>query len=186
MAAGARDVAELGVAPDDTIVGIAASGATPYVLGGLQTARERGALLVSLACNRPSKIEALADIGIAPLVGPEVIAGSTRLKAGTAQKMVLNMLSTGIMVRLGKTFGNLMVDVQPTNNKLRRRARRIVEEACGISTDEAEAALAACGGNVKGAIVTVLAGVSPDEARQYLEASGGIVRQALRLAASNH
>jgi anhydro-N-acetylmuramic acid kinase len=184
MAAGARDVAALGVAANDTVVGIAASGATPYVLGGLRAGRERGALLVSLACNRPSEIEALADIGIAPLVGPEVIAGSTRLKAGTAQKMVLNMLSTGVMVRLGKTFGNLMVDVQPTNNKLRRRAVRIVEQACGISPDEAQAVLEACGGDVKAAIVTVLAGVAPDEARQYLEASGGIVRQTLRLAAS--
>ncbi len=127
--AGARDIAALDVGATDSVVGIAASGGTPYVLGGLEEARRRGALTVSLACNRPAPIHELADVVIAPIVGPEVIAGSTRLKAGTAQKMVLNMLSTGVMIRLGKTYGNLMVDVQATNAKLRQRARRIVVEA---------------------------------------------------------
>ena len=127
--AGAHDIAALDVTARDSIVGIAASGGTPYVLGGLAEARRCGALTVSLACNRPAPVHELADVVIAPVVGPEVITGSTRLKAGTAQKMALNMLSTGVMIRLGKTYGNLMVDVQATNTKLRQRARRIVVEA---------------------------------------------------------
>jgi N-acetylmuramic acid 6-phosphate etherase len=146
----------------------------------MQEARRRGALVISLACSRPSPMEEAADIAIAVLAGPEVITGSTRLKAGTAQKMTLNMLSTGVMIRLGKTYGNLMVDVQPTNLKLRVRARRIVEQATGLSTDEAAALLHACGGEVKVAIVAALAGVSPDEARRRLaEMGGGVVRNAL-------
>jgi N-acetylmuramic acid 6-phosphate etherase len=108
-----------------------------------------------------------------------VIAGSTRLKAGTAQKQVLNMLSTGVMIRLGKTYGNLMVDLRATNSKLRRRARRIVQEVCGITAEEAEAVVQMCGGSVKVAIVATLAGVSPEEAQRRLETAGGIVRQAL-------
>ncbi len=179
--AGARDVAELGVGPADSVVGIAASGRTPYVLGGLAEARRRGALVIGLACNRPCPLEELADIMIAPLVGPEVITGSTRLKAGTAQKMVLNMLSTGVMIRLGKTFGNLMVDVQPTNSKLRARARRIVASACNLPADEAAALLERCGGEVKTAIVCALLGVTADEARQRLAAAGGVIRQAIGL-----
>jgi len=127
--AGARDVAARDVNALDSVVGVAASGGTPYVLGGLDEARRRGALTVSLACNRPAPVHELADVAIAPIVGPEVVAGSTRLKAGTAQKMALNMLSTGVMIRLGKTYGNLMVDVQATNAKLRARARRIVVAA---------------------------------------------------------
>jgi N-acetylmuramic acid 6-phosphate etherase len=178
-AAGARDVAALDVGSNDSLVAIAASGATPYPLGALIEARQRGALAVSLACNRPSPLEQAADIGIAPLVGPEVIGGSTRLKAGTAQKLVLNMISTGVMIRLGKTFGNLMVDLQPTNVKLRRRACRIVQEACGISAGEAERVLARCGGDVKVAIVVTLSGVAPEVARQRLLAAGGVVRLAL-------
>ncbi len=145
----------------------------------MEEAKRRGALLVSLACNRPSPMEELADIAIAPVVGPEVITGSTRLKSGTAQKMVLNMLSTGVMIRLGKTFGNLMVDVQATNAKLRARARRIVEEACDLPAEEAAALLAACGGQVKVAIVSALAGLAPEEARARLAAAGGVVRKAL-------
>src|SRR5690606_24884148 len=126
---------------------------------------------ISLACNSPAAIEALADIAIAPLVGPEVITGSTRMKAGTAQKMTLNMLSTVVMVRMGKTFSNLMVDVQTTNTKLRARARRIVAQACGISEEEAGKALGAAGGEVKTAIVARRAGISPEEARRRLEQS---------------
>jgi anhydro-N-acetylmuramic acid kinase len=177
--AGARDVAALNVGKRDSVVGIAASGRTPYVLGGMTEARKRGAFVVGLACNRPSPMQDLADVNIAPLTGPEVITGSTRLKAGSAQKMVLNMLSTGVMIRLGKTFGNLMVNVQPTNAKLQARARRIVEHACGLTPDEAAAALEACG-SVQVAIVSTLARVTPDEARQRLNAAGGIVRKALR------
>jgi N-acetylmuramic acid 6-phosphate etherase len=128
-------------------------------------ARKRGALVVSLTCNRPSPMEDLADVSIAPLTGPEVLTGSTRLKAGTAQKLVLNMLSTGVMIRLGKTFGNLMVNVQPSNVKLQARARRIIEQACGITAEQAAAALEA-GGSVQVAIISTLAGVTPDEARR--------------------
>lgn len=182
--AGAQGIAALGVGPQDSVVGIAASGRTPYVIGGMAEARWRGALVISLATNRPAPLEELAMIAIAPLVGPEVIAGSTRLKSGTAQKMVLNMLSTGVMIRLGKTFSNLMVDVQPTNAKLRARARRIVAQAgesAGrpISEEEAGAMLEACGGEVKTAIVALLAQVTPEEARARLAAAGGVVRGAL-------
>ncbi|MCG2786902.1 MAG: N-acetylmuramic acid 6-phosphate etherase [Anaerolineae bacterium] len=179
--AGAKQIAALNVTENDSVVGVAASGGTPYVLGGIAEARKRGALTVSVACNRPSKLEEAVEIGIAPLVGPEVIAGSTRLKAGTAQKLVLNMLSTGAMIKLGKTFGNLMVDVQPTNVKLRDRARNIVAQACGISTERAAQILEACAGEVKTAIVAELAGVSPEIARQRLEQAGGLVREALTL-----
>jgi N-acetylmuramic acid 6-phosphate etherase len=179
-AAGARDVADLDVSAGDTVVGISASGRTPYVLGALQEARRRGALTISLACNRPSALELLADVALAPLVGPEVITGSTRLKAGTAQKMTLNMLSTGVMIRLGKTLGNLMVDVQPLNAKLRERAKRIVAEVCGLSLEEAAILLKQCEGEVKTAIIASLVGLSPEAARARLHAVGGVVRAALR------
>lgn len=178
---GARQVAELEVTFNDSVVGVAASGGTPYVLGGIDEARKRGALTVSIACNRPSKLEETAEIGIAPLVGPEVIAGSTRLKAGTAQKLVLNMISTGVMVKLGKTFGNLMVDVQTTNSKLRDRARYIVAQACDISLERSAQILEECHGEVKSAIVSELAGVPAEAARQLLKQSGGMVRKALAL-----
>lgn len=178
---GARQVAELHITHNDSVVAVAASGGTPYVLGGIEAARKCGALTISLACNRPSKLEEVVEIGIAPLVGPEVIAGSTRLKAGTAQKLVLNMISTGVMVKLGKTFGNLMVDVQTNNSKLRDRARYIVAQACGISLEESTRVLEACNGEVKAAIVSELAGVSPEQARQLLKEAGGMVRKALSL-----
>jgi N-acetylmuramic acid 6-phosphate etherase len=177
---GARDLETVGVTAHDSVVGIAASGRTPYVLGALAQARSRGALTISLACAHPSPMADIADIAIAPLVGPEVITGSTRLKAGTAQKMVLNMISTGVMIRLGKTYGNLMVDVQATNAKLQARARRIVAEACGVSGEQAGALLRACDGQVKVAIVAQLAGVSAAAARERLSARGGVVREALR------
>jgi N-acetylmuramic acid 6-phosphate etherase len=188
---GARDVAARDVGALDSVVGIAASGGTPYVLGGLEEARRRGALTVSLACNRPAPVHELADVAIAPVVGPEVITGSTRLKAGTAQKMVLNMLSTGVMIRLGKTYGNLMVDVQATNTKLRARARRIVMQAVNesrimnhesrITDEDIERILNTCNGEVKTAIVVLVNGVTPEEARRQLNAVGGVVRQALKI-----
>ena len=177
---GARDLETVGLTAQDSVVGIAASGRTPYVLGALAQARSRGALTISLACDHPSPMADAADIAIAPLVGPEVITGSTRLKAGTAQKMVLNMISTGVMIRLGKTYGNLMVDVQATNAKLQARARRIVAEACGVSAEQAGALLRACDGQVKVAIVAHLAGISAVAARERLTERGGIVREALR------
>ena len=176
---GAHEIAELDVSEKDSVVSIAASGRTPYAIGGLEEAKKRGALTVSIACNRPSPLEELAEIGIAPIVGPEVVSGSTRLKAGTAQKMVLNMISTGVMIRLGKTYSNLMVDVQPTNVKLRQRARRIVAEAAGLSLEEATKILQDCDGEVKTAIVAVLANVSPQVARQRLHETGGFVRKAI-------
>jgi N-acetylmuramic acid 6-phosphate etherase len=177
--AGARDVAIIQINQYDTVVGIAASGRTPYVLGALQAARKCGALTISLANNRPSPMESLADIALALLTGPEVITGSTRLKAGTAQKLTLNTLSSGVMIRLGKTFGNLMVDVQPTNAKLRERARQIVQDACGLSPEEAAAILEVCSGEVKTAIVAARTGMPPAEARRRLMEMGGMIRKAL-------
>ncbi len=177
--AGCDDVARLGARARDTLVGIAASGRTPYVLGAVAQARERGALTIGLACNADTPLAAAVDIMIAPLVGPEAIAGSTRLKAGTAQKMVLNMLSTGAMVLLGKTYGNLMVDVCAANHKLRRRAVRIVATATGLDAEAASAALRDARGDVKTAIVAVRAHVTSDAARDRLATHGGVVRAAL-------
>jgi anhydro-N-acetylmuramic acid kinase len=182
--AGAQDVIGLDVGPLDSVVGIASSGSTPYVLGAVAEARERGAFTVGLTCNLDTPLHARAEHVIAPVVGPEVITGSTRLKAGTAQKLVLNMLSTGVMIRLGKTFGNLMVDVQPTNQKLQARARRIVRQAGEmvgeeITEAEAERALTACDGEVKTALLTLLTDLSPDAARRRLAQAGGVIRQAL-------
>lgn len=176
---GSDDITTLAVGPDDVVVGITASGRTPYVLGALREARRRGAFTIGLTCNQPTPLEELSDVTIAPLVGPEVIAGSTRMKAGTAQKMVLNALSTAAMIRLGKTYGNLMVDVQPTNAKLRQRAQRIIASACGLPMDETVALLTSCNGETKTAIVASLAGVTPDEARRRLERAQGRIRAAL-------
>lgn len=176
--AGAGDLRRIGLAGGDVVVGIAASGRTPYVIGGLRYARSLGARTIALACNRDSAIGAEADLAIEPVPGPEVLSGSTRLKAGTVQKLVLNTISTGCMVRLGKAYQNLMVDVQPTNEKLVARARRIVCEATGCAPDEAERALAECSG-VKAAIVSLLAGCGADEAERRLGEAGGSVRRAI-------
>ena len=176
---GAADLEALGLTALDSVVGLAASGRTPYVIGALDFARRVGAFTVSVACSHPSPMAEIAQIAIAALVGPEVVTGSTRLKAGSAQKLILNMLSTGVMIRLGKTYGNLMVDVQPTNVKLRQRARRIVAQACGLSLEAAEEKLTACGGEVKTAIVAARLDVSPETARQRLAAAGGVVRLAI-------
>ncbi len=177
--AGANAIVELNIGEQDSVVGIAASGRTPYVLGALQEARRRNALTVALTCNLPAPMTRLADFTIAPLVGPEVIGGSTRLKAGTAQKLILNMLSTGVMVRLGKTYGNLMVDVQQLNIKLQERSRRIVAQACHISEKEAAEVLAQCNGDVKTAIVSILQNAPPQKARQQLAQASGRIRLAL-------
>ena len=176
---GAAAIVDLAVTDADSVVGISASGRTPFVIGALVEAHRRGALTIALAANQPSPIDTLTEVSIAPMVGPEILTGSTRLKAGTAQKMVLNMVSTGVMVRLGKTFGNLMVDVLPRNAKLRDRARRIVEEATGTSEEEARALLEATDGNVKVAVVAALGGVPPVSARAALEQTGGVIRLAL-------
>ncbi len=177
--AGRQAIAELEVGPLDSVVGIAASGRTPYVAGALEEARRRGALTVALVCNLPVPLAHIVDHVVAPLVGPEVLTGSTRLKAGTAQKLVLNMLSTCVMVRLGKTYGNLMVDVRPQNIKLQKRARRIVAQACDISEEEAATALTGSAGDVKVAIVSTLLRCTPQEAANRLARADGRVRAAL-------
>ena len=176
---GAADLQDVDLAAGDAVVGIAASGRTPYVIGALEYARTVGALTIGLACSPNSPISKRVDVMITPVVGPEVVTGSTRLKAGTAQKLVLNMLSTGVMVRLGKTYGNLMVDVQATNSKLRQRAIRIVSEATGLESTAADAALRQAGGDVKTAIVATLLRIEPESARERLEKAGGIVRNAI-------
>jgi len=177
--AGAEDIAALDVGENDVVVGLAASGRTPYVLGAIAEARRRGALSAGVACSHPSPLGDAVEIMIAPIVGPEAIAGSTRMKAGTAQKLVLNTLSTAVMILLGKTYGNLMVDMKPLNVKLRRRAVQIVATATGLSGDEARAALEAAG-DAKTAIVMTLAGVDREEAHRRLEATSGHVRAAIR------
>jgi N-acetylmuramic acid 6-phosphate etherase len=169
---------ELKVSEVDAVVGITASGRTPYVVEGLRAARGVGALTVSIANNEGAESSSVAEIAIETPTGPELVAGSTRLKAGTAQKIVLNALSTLVMVRLGKTFGNLMVDVAPGNEKLRDRGRRIVEAATGASSADATAALEAADGSVKVAVVMLLADVSAEDAGRRL-AEGRSVREAL-------
>lgn len=175
---GSADMTRLNVNARDAVVGIAASGRTPYVIGALQQAKTRGALAISFACTYPAPIHAVADLYIAPLTGPEVVEGSTRMKAGTATKLVLNMLSTTVMIKLGKTYGNLMVDLQPTNQKLRERARRIVERATGLDAARAQHLLDECG-DTKTALVAQLARVSPTAARARLSRAQGSVRRAL-------
>ncbi|EFL16626.1 N-acetylmuramic acid 6-phosphate etherase [Streptomyces sp. C] len=175
----AADLAALGLTREDTVVGVSASGRTPYAVGAVEYARTCGALTVGLSCNAGSALAAAAEHGIEVVVGPELLTGSTRLKAGTAQKLVLNLISTVTMIRLGKTYGNLMVDVRATNEKLRARARRIVALATGAPDEEIEAALAATGGEVKDAVLVVLGGVDGPGAARLLAASGGHLREAL-------
>ncbi|MFD4530063.1 N-acetylmuramic acid 6-phosphate etherase [Streptomyces sp. NPDC058470] len=178
----ARDLADLALTPDDTVVGVSASGRTPYAIGAVEHAHKQGALTIGLSCNADSELAAAADHGIEVVVGPELLTGSTRLKAGTAQKLVLNMLSTITMIRLGKTYGNLMVDVRASNEKLRARSRRIVAHATGATDDEIERALAATDGEVKNAILTILGGVDGPTAARLLEESHGHLRAALAAA----
>jgi N-acetylmuramic acid 6-phosphate etherase len=177
--AGAAEVRALDVGRHDAVVGISASGRTPYVLGALGAARDVGALTVGVVCVERSPVGALADHDVSVVVGAEVLAGSTRLKAGTAQKLVLNTISTVSMIRLGKTYGNLMVDVVATNEKLRARVQRIVQLATGAEPEQVEAALDASQGDAKVAIVVLLSGVDPDAARARLARANGVVRKAL-------
>jgi N-acetylmuramic acid 6-phosphate etherase len=174
-----NDLAAIHLSPSDVLVGIATSGRTPYVIGGLKYARRIGAHAIGLACNDGSALSDCADLMITPVVGPEVISGSTRLKAGTATKLVLNMLTTGAMVLLGKTYGNLMVDLKATNTKLIARTRRIVAELTGLSETDAEEHLARAGGELKTAVVAYRRQVAPDEARRLLKEAGGQLRGAL-------
>ncbi|GAA2707378.1 MULTISPECIES: N-acetylmuramic acid 6-phosphate etherase [Streptomyces] len=178
----AADLDALGVGPGDTVVGVSASGRTPYALGAVRHARAAGALTVGLACNAGSALGRAAEHAIEVVVGPELVTGSTRLKAGTAQKLVLNMISTITMIRLGKTYGNLMVDVRASNDKLRARSLHIVALATGAPDAEVEAALAETGGEAKNAILVLLAGVDGATAARLLTESGGHLRAALREA----
>lgn len=179
---GARDLAGIRLEPRDIVVGLAASGRTPYVIGGLAYARKVGCKTVSIACTSHSSVGEVADLAIEPVTGPEVLTGSTRLKAGTAQKMILNMISTGAMTRVGKVYQNLMVDVKQTNAKLHARAQRIVMQATDCTAEEATSALDAAEGNVKVALTSILLGIAPDAARTALDAADGSVRDALAAA----
>lgn len=178
-AIGVRDLLARGFTSRDVLVGIAASGRTPYVLGAIEEAKRIGAVTVGLCCAPDSELSRAVSIAIAPLVGPEVVAGSTRMKAGTAQKLVLNMLSTGTFIRLGYVYGNLMVNVQPKNVKLVDRARRIVSQATGVSYERAGELLRGAGDSVRIAILMGKAGVSREVAEQRLAKAGGRVSKAL-------
>lgn len=184
-ARGAAMVRERTVGPADVVVALAASGNTPFTLGALQEARRRGAATVAVSCVPGSPLAAAADIAITPVVGPEVVTGSTRMKAGTAQKLVCNMLSTTAMVCLGKVYGNLMVEVQPRNAKLAARAVRVVAQAATCPPEDARTWLGRAGGNVKAAIVMARAGVTRAQAEQALRDAGGHVRAALRAVVPN-
>jgi N-acetylmuramic acid 6-phosphate etherase len=176
---GVRDLAAAGFVEGDTLVGIAASGRTPYVLGAMEYAKNLGALTVGLSCVPGSALEKAAEIAITPATGPEVLTGSTRMKAGTATKMVLNMLSTGVMVRTGATFGNLMVNMRPTNAKLVDRAERIIAAAAGCDAATAARLLAESGSDVKVAIVMGKMGLKREAAVERLAKAGGILSDAL-------
>ncbi len=163
----------------DVLVGIAASGRTPYVLGAVAEARRLGAVTIGISCTPNSELSRAVEIAITPLVGPEVLAGSTRLKSGTAQKLVLNMLSTGAFIRMGYVYGNLMVNVQPRNTKLVDRARRIVALATGVPYPRAEELLTASGNSVRTAILMGKSGLSREEAERRLAGAGGRISKAL-------
>lgn len=178
---GARVIDDHGVTDRDFVIGIAASGTTPYVRAALERAAEIGAATGIVACSPPPPdLVAKVDVAMLPIVGPEVVTGSTRMKAGTATKLVLNTITTGAMIRLGKTYGNLMVDLRATNNKLVDRSQRIVMEVCGVSRGEAKDLLARADGSVKAAIVMQKKGVSHDEAERLLVANGGVIRRITR------
>ncbi|MGY0068152.1 N-acetylmuramic acid 6-phosphate etherase [Streptomyces sp. QTS137] len=179
----AADLDALVLTADDTVVGVSASGRTPYAVGAVTHARARGALTVGLACNAGSPLAEAAEHGIEVVVGPELLTGSTRLKAGTAQKLVLNMISTITMIRLGKTYGNLMIDVRASNEKLRARSRRIVALATGAADADVERALAVTDGEVKNAVLVLLADVDGPTAARLLDEANGHLRAALAAAA---
>ncbi|PZL85552.1 N-acetylmuramic acid 6-phosphate etherase [Pantoea sp. ARC270] len=179
---GAQDLKDIHFSRHDVLVGIAASGRTPYVLGALAYANELGATTVALTCNPDSAMAQVAAIALTPVVGPEIVTGSSRMKAGTAQKLVLNMLTTGAMIRSGKVYGNLMVDVEATNQKLVQRQVNIVMQATDCDDATARAAITACGGHCKTAILMVLAGLDADEAKALLSQHQGFIRQALQAA----
>ncbi|MBS4709604.1 N-acetylmuramic acid 6-phosphate etherase [Aeromonas caviae] len=174
---GAQDLKNIQFCANDVLVGIAASGRTPYVLGAMAHASAVGATVCSISCNPGSPLARAADISMVAVVGPEIVTGSSRMKAGTAQKLILNMLSTGAMIRTGKVYGNLMVDVEATNAKLVERQKRIVMEATDCDRTTAERALAQADNHCKTAIVMILAGLTADEARTRLQSSNGFISQ---------
>jgi len=176
---GADEVEKCSIGAADVVVGLSASGTAGYVLGAILAGRERGALTVAVVNTARSPLAALAQIVITPLAGPEILTGSTRLKAGTTQKLVLNMLSTAVMVKLGKVYGNAMVDLQPRNAKLRARAQRIVAQISGVSDADAHAALETSDWHVKAAVVSLTMRCTPGEAAARLERAGGSLRTAL-------
>jgi N-acetylmuramic acid 6-phosphate etherase len=176
---GAKDIAEKLVGPKDVVCGIAASRRTPYVIGAIDHARHLGCRTIYITCNPRQEMNIPVDVAICPVVGPEVIMGSTRMKAGTATKLVLNMLTTTAMIRMGKVWGNMMVDLQMTSKKLEERSKRIVMLATGVSYEEAAKILQQAGGHVKTALVMILAGLSVEEARHRLQSAGGFVHQAI-------
>lgn len=178
-AAGVEDLKQISFSAKDALVGIAASGRTPYVLGAMAYAEALGAPVIALTCTTNAELSRYAKVTIAPLCGPEAITGSTRMKSGTAQKMVLNMLSTAVMVKLGKVYGNLMVDMKASNLKLMQRAISIVKQATGASDNAAADMLHQCGGSCKIAIVRIKCGISTEEAAAALERSGGHIGKAL-------
>lgn len=180
--AGITDLLAENPTANDIVIGISASGRTPYVIGALEKARELGMGTIGLTCNRETPMNAIADLVIAPVVGPEVIAGSTRMKAGTAQKLVLNILSTVSMIRVGKVYQNLMVDMQPTNEKLQRRSERIIMDTTGVDIKTAQRALEESHGNIKASIVMLKANCDFQKAMQLLVDGDGFVRKAIRLA----
>lgn len=180
MDLGMDDLKSIGFSQDDVVVGIAASGRTPYVIGALEYANTIGAATVALSCNPDSTIADIAQIAISPVVGPEALTGSTRLKSGTAQKLVLNMLTTASMIRLGKSYQNLMVDVKATNKKLVARAARIVMQATDCESCEAAETLVKTGYDVKLAILMVLTGMDVEQARKQLHAQDGFLRKAVQ------
>ncbi|TDT50943.1 N-acetylmuramic acid 6-phosphate etherase [Fonticella tunisiensis] len=175
-----NDLKGIDFSRNDVLVGIAASGRTPYVIGGLEYAKKLGSVTIGVTCNPDSEISKIADISIAPVVGPEVITGSTRLKAGTAQKMVLNMLTTGSMIKIGKVYTNLMVDVKTSNEKLIERAKRIVTQATGVTKEEAEKILNETNYNVKLSIFMIMSGLKREEAAKILYENKGFISKALK------
>jgi N-acetylmuramic acid 6-phosphate etherase len=178
-ALGRQNLIDLNLNSKDVVVGIAASGRTPYCIGGMEYAKEQGCHTVAVVCNGASEMAAHADLAIEVVPGPEVLTGSTRLKSGTSQKLVLNMISTAAMVGIGKAYQNLMVDVEQTNEKLNKRAENIVIEATGVARDEARRTIDAADGSVKVAITMILADCDAETARRKLEVSKGHVRDAL-------
>ncbi|URT70437.1 N-acetylmuramic acid 6-phosphate etherase [Cytobacillus firmus] len=175
---GRQDVANIQLSDKDVLVGIAASGRTPYTIGALQYGNEVGAVTVSVACTKDSEMGKISKYTIAPITGPEVVTGSTRMKAGTAQKLILNMLTTASMIKLGKVYGNLMVDVQMTNEKLFKRAENIVKMATGASDEEARAALKEQNYHTKAAILQILTGLKGEAAAELLKKHNGYLREA--------